>query len=173
MQTLQQAGPRLPSVARTAIERWSRGLENAGLGDPETPAAPVFVTLRNPDGSLRGCIGTLEAARSDVCSETARSAVLAASRDPRFPPLEPSELSSLSIEVSVLLPGESIDSAEDLDPSRYGVVVRDDQGRRGVLLPEVTGVETPQMQVSIARDKAGIPPQQPVQLERFEVLKFR
>jgi MEMO1 family protein len=172
MPEVHDVGPELPAIARRAIFEWLSTGVRSEARRPGTPCAPVFVTLRNADGSLRGCIGSLSAAETDVVAETARSAVLAATRDPRFSPVTQAELSGLSIEVSVLMPEEPVADPRELDPARYGVVVRDPHGRQGLLLPEVPGVDTPEMQVDIARRKAGIEPNQPVSLRRFEVRKF-
>ncbi len=140
--------------------------------EPGAPRAGVFVTLRNPDGSLRGCIGSIVPVEPDVARETARSAVLAATRDPRFEPVRPEELGALQIEVSVLLPEERVAGESELDPAVYGVIVRDRQGRRGLLLPDIEGIDTANEQVSIARRKAGIAPSAPVELSRFRVMKW-
>jgi AMMECR1 domain-containing protein len=98
--------------------------------------------------------------------------VLAASRDPRFTPVTAAELGALSIEVSVLLPGEPVESERDLDPARFGVVVQDSSGRHGLLLPEVPGIDSARLQVDVARRKAGIDADAKVTLKRFAVLKF-
>lgn len=172
MGDLDDVGPALPRIAREAIRaRLSTG-ERLAISRPGAPPAPVFVTLRNPDGSLRGCIGSLTAVERDVAQETARSAVLAATRDPRFPSVTADELSGLHVEVSVLMPEEPVSDLSELDPARYGVVVRDRLGRQGLLLPDVPGVTDAAMQVEIARRKAGIEPGAPVMLRRFEVKKF-
>lgn len=171
MATLIDVGPELPGVARAAIAAWLAD-ERPQLARRDAPAAPVFVTLRRLDGELRGCIGTTFPTEPDVVAETARSAVLAASRDPRFPPLGPEELAGVRIEVSVLLPEEPVVDFADLDPTRYGVVVRDGRGRQGLLLPDVPGVDDARAQVAIARRKGGIDIDAPVRLTRFEVLKF-
>lgn len=133
----------------------------------------MFVTLRERDGALRGCVGSLVASEPDVVTETARSAVLAATRDPRFPPVSPPELPRLSIEVSVLGPEEPVSGPSELDPHRYGVVVRDGFGRQGLLLPDIPGIEDALTQVDIARRKAGIDPEATVRLYRFEVEKWQ
>ncbi|HVJ17012.1 MAG TPA: AmmeMemoRadiSam system protein A [Polyangiaceae bacterium] len=170
---LESIGAELPVVARRAIAlHLSRGRPEAGESKSAVPRLPVFVTLRERGGSLRGCIGSLTAVESDVVRETARSAVLAATRDPRFPPVSERELGSLRIEVSVLMPDEAVSGLEQLDPSRYGVIVRDLSGRRGLLLPEVPGVHDASAQVAVARRKAGIPANAVVELRRFEVRKF-
>src|SRR5688572_32078591 len=92
---LADLGPELPAVARQAIAAWAAGSDRRATR-PGAPAAPVFVTLRASDGKLRGCIGSLIAVERDVVAETARSAVLAASRDPRFLPVGAEELVTLS-----------------------------------------------------------------------------
>lgn len=163
----------LVTIAREAVR--------ATVADGRTPSvperlgrrAPVFVTLRCSDGSLRGCIGSLAAVEADVTLETARNAALAATRDPRFRPLTPAEVDGLSVEVSVLGPEEPVGSEGELDPARFGVVVRDAAGRQGVLLPAVPGVADARQQVRIAREKAGIPDGASVKLFRFAVEKHR
>jgi AmmeMemoRadiSam system protein A len=134
----------------------------------------VFVTLRTRDGSLRGCVGSTRPVTPTVAEETARSATLAATRDPRFPEVSAAELGSLAIEVSVLLPPEPVLGLADLAPDRYGVIVREEAGsRQGLLLPGIDGVLDAATQVAIARQKAGLAEDEPVLLSRFEVLKFQ
>ena len=170
---LEHIGAELPRIARRAISLHlsQRPVEE---GDPNAawPRMPVFVTLREQGGALRGCVGSLTAVEPDVLRETARSAVLAATRDPRFPPVSGGELDSLRIEVSVLLPDEIVAGLAELDPRRYGVIVQDGAGRRSLLLPEVPGLHDAKTQVAAARRKAGIPAATPVELRRFEVRKF-
>jgi AmmeMemoRadiSam system protein A len=172
MRSIEDIGPSLPAIARRAIEAWAAGARRERPETSELPAAPVFVTLRTKDGRLRGCIGTLRATEPNVVFETARSAVLAASQDPRFAPVAPAEIAELRVEVSVLLPEEAVSGLAELDPQRYGVIVRDEGYRHGVLLPNVEGVDDAETQVSIARRKAGIPEQAPVRLSRFRVMKY-
>jgi AmmeMemoRadiSam system protein A len=136
------------------------------------PAAPVFVTLHLPRGELRGCMGTLVAREPDVRRETLRCAVLAATEDPRFAPLPLDELGLVTIDVTVLCPLEPIAGPELLDPKRYGVVVSDGQGRRGVLLPDLPGIDDVETQLRIVRRKAGISSQAQIDLKRFEALRF-
>jgi AmmeMemoRadiSam system protein A len=171
MATLEDVGPSLPRVARRAIAEFLSG-DGIAAFEPSGPRSPVFVTLRAPSGALRGCIGSMAASRGDVVSETARSAVLAATRDPRFEPVSSAELPQLSIEVSVLEPEEPVASISELDPSRYGVVVRDDAGHQGLLLPAIDGVDEARLQVDVARRKAGIPSGAPLKLSRFRVHKW-
>lgn len=171
MSTLEELSRELPALARRAIALHLEAGRSLSAGRPGAPAAGVFVTLRNADGSLRGCIGSIAPAEQDVFAETARSAVLAATRDPRFEPVGLAELPSLSIEVSVLAPDEPVERLAELDPKHYGVIVRDRLGRRGLLLPDIEGVDEPAEQVEIARKKAGIPAGEPVFLSRFRVTK--
>ena len=135
--------------------------------------APVFVTLRSANGELRGCIGSVAPTANSLAEEVVAESVATATRDPRFQPVAADEVPSLQIEVSVLSEPEPIDSLDELDPARYGViVVRQRDGRRGLLLPDIEGIETPEMQVRIARRKAWIGEQEPVRLFRFSAEKF-
>jgi AmmeMemoRadiSam system protein A len=174
MPELERIGPSLPAIARRAIEQYLHG-EGHLPDDPRVasaPRAPVFVTLRAVDGALRGCVGSVVASQENVVRETARSAVLAATRDPRFPPVSSPELSALVIEVSVLGPEQPVTGPSELDPFRYGVIVRDGNGRQGLLLPGIPGIDQAAMQVDVARRKAGIDPEAVVRLFRFEVRKW-
>jgi len=130
--------------------------------------APVFVTLHTHDGELRGCIGSLEPTTANIATETVDRAIAAATADPRFPPVRADEIDSLEVEVSRLSPLSEIASLADLDPMHYGVVV-EAEGRRGVLLPAIPGIDDAPQQVAIARRKAGIRPTTPVRLYRFTV----
>lgn len=171
-ESLAQFGQRLPSIARQALEDLVGG--RPALIPPGGPPAPVFVTLRTLGGDLRGCVGSTRPVMPTVAEETARSATLAATRDPRFPEVSARELPSLAIEVSVLMPEEPIESIAQLAPQRYGVIVREPAGRRqGLLLPGIDGIVEAHIQVAIARQKAGVAPDAPVSLARFEVLKFK
>ena len=132
--------------------------------------AACFVTLKK-NGELRGCIGTLEPAETSLGWEIARNAHSSAMRDPRFPPVTNDEVDALTCSVDVLGQSEPCTVA-DLDPQTYGVIV--EAGfRRGVLLPALSGVDTVELQVSIARQKAGIPDDQPFDVRRFRVTRYR
>ena len=121
-------------------------------------------------GQLRGCIGTIGPTRSCLAREIIENAVSACSRDPRFDPIRPEELKWLEISVDVLGEPEDISSEADLDVKRYGVIVSNGH-RRGLLLPDLEGVDTPDRQVAIARQKAGIGAAEKVKLQRFEVVR--
>ena len=131
--------------------------------------AGVFVSLHR-FGELRGCIGTIAPTADSVAAEIIQNAVSAATRDPRFSPVRADELDTLEINVDVLSAAEPISSIEELDPKRYGVIVSNGL-RRGLLLPDLDGVDTAQQQVSIAKRKAGIGEDEDIVLERFEVVR--
>ena len=131
--------------------------------------AGAFVSIHK-QGRLRGCIGTIAPTRACLAEEIIRNAVSAAANDPRFDPIRPDELKWLEINVDVLGEPEDIQSENELDVKRYGVIVTRGH-RRGLLLPDLDGVDTVQQQVAIARQKAGIGPREAVSLQRFEVVR--
>jgi len=133
--------------------------------------AGVFVSIHK-FGELRGCIGTFEPAEKNVAEEIINNAVNSATRDPRFPPIVPTELKDLSYSVDVLTTPEPIDSQDRLDPKKYGVIVEAGM-RRGLLLPDLEGVDTVDFQIEICRQKAGIAPDEPIKLYRFEVKRYK
>ncbi|HUL00387.1 MAG TPA: AmmeMemoRadiSam system protein A [Nitrospirota bacterium] len=133
--------------------------------------AGVFVCLKIQD-TLRGCIGTFEPQEATIAHETVRNAISAATCDPRFPCLREQELDNIEYTVDVLTSPEPIKDKSELDPRRFGVIVQAG-GRRGLLLPDLDGVDTVDFQISIAMQKAGIPPGMPVKLFRFEVKRYQ
>ncbi|MBQ9459873.1 MAG: AmmeMemoRadiSam system protein A [Oscillospiraceae bacterium] len=133
--------------------------------------AGAFVSLHK-DGSLRGCIGTIAPTERSVAWEIVKNAVSACSRDPRFPPVRAQELESLEYSVDVLGEPEPIVSPSQLDVKRYGVIVSCG-ARRGLLLPDLDGVDTVDKQIEIAREKGGIGALEKYTLERFEVVRHR
>lgn len=134
-------------------------------------AHPVFVTIHNRAGELRGCVGTLQAKFPSVAEETWRVARSAAFEDGRFRPVRLFELPDLNFEVSVLHGIELVESEQELDPGVYGVLVSTPDGRRGVLLPSLERVTSVSQQIAIARQKGGIDAGESVKLERFRVTK--
>ncbi|WP_368293906.1 AmmeMemoRadiSam system protein A [Dehalobacter sp. TBBPA1] len=129
-----------------------------------------FVSLKK-DGALRGCIGTIQPVRENLASEIRHNAIAAGTQDPRFWPIQAEELPLVSVSVDVLGDMEKITGPEELDPQRYGVVVRRG-GKVGLLLPHLEGIDTVEEQVGIAKQKAGIDPGEEVELWRFEVERF-
>lgn len=167
----------LPALAREAVETF------VGSGQVLSPRrftetlltarAPCFVSLKTLNGELRGCIGTIEPAKDTLAEEIIANAISAAINDPRFEPVQPEELSNLRYSVDVLLPPEET-VIEDLDPATYGVIVEDKSGeRRGLLLPDIPGIDNAHQQVEIAARKAGIQQGEPVRLYRFRVERYR
>lgn len=132
--------------------------------------AGTFVSLKK-NGRLRGCIGTIEPTRKNIAQEIIANAINAGTGDPRFSPVKASELPELVYSVDVLGKAEPA-SVDELDAKKYGVIVTSGR-RRGLLLPNLDGVNTPQEQIAIALQKAGIGPGEPYGLERFEVVRHR
>lgn len=163
------------ALARASVEgfvRTGRPIPRPdGLADELlTERAGVFVSLHE-DGELRGCIGTIGPTEPCVADEIIQNGVSACSRDPRFPVVRPEELDFLEYSVDVLFPAEPVEDESELDPARYGVIVSKGW-RRGLLLPNLEGVDTVAQQVGIAKRKAGIGlGETGVQLERFEVVR--
>lgn len=169
-----QFGPSAPGqsasvLAREAIRLY---LSTGDVLEPPEPIAPdlahpsgVFVTLKR-EGDLRGCVGTIRATQATAAHEVVRSAIGAATRDPRFNPVSVAELADLEIHVQLLDPPEPVDGPDDLDPLRYGLIVRSGD-RQGLLLPGLDGLRTPEEQIGAACQKAGISPYAPLELFRF------
>lgn len=170
----RQAEDAYVSLARASIESYV--LTGKKIRRPDdAPAemtfrrAGVFVSIHK-DGRLRGCIGTILPCRGSIAEEIIDNAVSAATRDPRFSPVRRDELAALEIHVDVLSEPEPIEGTDELDVKRYGVIVSCGS-RRGLLLPDLDGVDTVDEQVSIAMRKGGISPRDNYTLERFEVIR--
>lgn len=162
----------LPKLARQTLDAYLDGGKrlHPDVTDPllAEPAA-CFVTLHNRYGDLRGCIGTLAPTTARLADEIVSNAISAATRDPRFPPVRKEELADLAISVDVLSEPEVATKA-DLDPKRYGVIVKKGL-QRGVLLPDLDGVDSVDQQLAIACRKAGINPTGSYDIERFTVTR--
>ncbi len=132
--------------------------------------AGVFVTLEKK-GQLRGCVGTYLPTQKNIAQELIHSAIAAAAKDYRFQPLKVSELPYLNYEVSILSPPEQVSNLKELDPKKYGVIVKsaDNPLQSGLLLPNLKGVDTIEKQISIACQKGGIDPR----FGRIIVYKFK
>jgi AmmeMemoRadiSam system protein A len=131
--------------------------------------AGAFVSIHK-GGSLRGCIGTILATTDCIGEEIIRNAISASTKDPRFPAVTEEELSALDISVDVLGEPEEISSPDELDVKKYGVIVTKGY-RRGLLLPDLEGVDTVEDQIAISKYKAGIGQDEEVSLQRFEVIR--
>lgn len=160
------------ALARRAVEAYVRDrrvIEPVIAEGLLGTQAGAFVSLHR-NHELRGCIGTIAPTAPTLAEEVVHNAIQAATSDPRFPELTTAELQDLEISVDVLHEPEPA-TVEDLDPSRYGVIVTADW-RRGLLLPDLEGVDTPEQQISIAMRKAGISPGERVHLQRFLVDRY-
>ena len=165
----------LVKLAKDTVETYIKEGKVINPPDELTPemkeTAGVFVSLHKMD-ELRGCIGTFEPTTENVAEEIINNAVSSATRDPRFPAVAPDELEQLNYSVDVLTTPEPIDSKKQLDPKKYGVIV--ERGfQRGLLLPDLEGVDSVDYQIDICRQKAGIAPDEPIKLYRFEVKRYK
>ncbi len=133
-----------------------------------TQKAGVFVSIHKKDGSLRGCIGTFAPTQKNLAREISQNAIESATSDPRFPAIKTQELPDLVYSVDILSQPEPAEK-KDLDPQKYGLIVTAADGRRGLLLPDLEGVETVEQQIAICRQKAFIAETEPVSFLRFRV----
>jgi len=163
----------LVALATRAIEAYVTRrvtIEPQEIPGLEPRQAGVFVSLHLKDGSLRGCIGTLQATQPFIEQEIVANAVSAATCDPRFMPLSTAELPLLDVSVDVLGPPEEVSGVEQLDPKEYGLIVQAADGRRALLLPDLEGVDTAEQQLRLTCRKGGIDPERDhYRLFRFQV----
>jgi MEMO1 family protein len=162
-------------LARRSLEHYiltGRILEAPTHLPPELmKRAGVFVSLKE-NGQLRGCIGTFAPTKPNVAQEIISNAISAGTGDPRFFPVEADELNGLVYSVDVLSPPEPVKSLKELDPKKYGVIIRKGH-RSGLLLPDLEGVDTVEEQVSIAKQKAGIHSDENVEVYKFLVTRYK
>jgi AmmeMemoRadiSam system protein A len=166
----------LVQLARRTIELYitRKAVPNVPSDLPPDMLRPAgaFVSIHR-HGELRGCIGTIQPTCDSVAEEIIQNAVSAATRDPRFPPIGRDELADLEVKVDVLCEPEEVHGLDELDPRRYGLIVQSEfqPWRRGLLLPDLEGIDTVEKQVYWTRyHKAGITdPNEPVRMFRFEV----
>lgn len=163
-------------LARMTIEEYVNYNKKVVPEDLDLPEemisnrAGVFVSIKNESG-LRGCIGTTGVGVSkNIANEIVRNAIQAATNDPRFPSIEPWELEDLSITVDILHKSEPVKDRSNLDPNTYGVIVTSGH-KRGLLLPNLEGIETPDQQINIALKKAGISKSEDYTVEKFRVTR--
>lgn len=164
------------SLAKRAIETYLREkrviepsedipLELKGRGG-------AFVSIHTKTGRLRGCIGTIQPIYENLAQEIIQNAISSAFRDPRFPPVNLEELDDLEFSVDILSPLEEAKNLEELDPKKFGIVVEKDW-RRGVLLPDLEGVDTVKKQLEIALSKAGIDPSEDFKIYKFTIIRYK
>ncbi len=162
-------------LARQSVEEYVR---NGKVLTPSNPLVPelaekagVFVCIKKRE-QLRGCIGTFIPCSENIAMETIRNAISAATQDPRFPPVTKDELDELAYSVDVLTPPEKVENQTELDPKKFGVIVVSGQ-KRGLLLPDLDGVDSVDEQLRIARLKGAILPEEKIEIFRFTVKRFR
>lgn len=158
-------------LARQSLGHWLEHRTLMLTSQKVGRSAGCFVSLHTAGGDLRGCVGTISPVRADLCQEILENAVTAGTRDNRFPAVTLKELPSLVFEVSILSEPELIVDKSELDPKRYGVIVECNH-RRGVLLPDLEGIDSVMQQLTIAKRKAGIAAHEQVKMWRFLVEKF-
>ncbi|MCS7174765.1 AmmeMemoRadiSam system protein A [Pseudothermotoga sp.] len=158
-----------------AIKSIENYIKDGKIADPIRDGAPealllrragAFVSLHLLDGSLRGCIGTFMPTKANLAIEVRDNAIAAATEDPRFPPVAEDELDQIDVTVDILSEPEKVKDLSQLDPKKYGVIVVSGY-KRGLLLPDLPGVDTVEQQIQIALRKAGIS-----ERERFDVYRF-
>jgi len=161
-------------LARMTVEEYVKNGKKIeppqwALEEMGSQKAGAFVSL-HIDGALRGCIGTIAPTRKNIAEEIIQNGISACSDDPRFPAVREKELAFLEYSVDVLSEAEDISSEDELDIKKYGVIVTKGY-RRGLLLPDLEGVNSVEEQIEIAKKKAGIRPDETVRLQRFEVVR--
>jgi len=165
----------LVALAKNAVEDHIKSRELTGIPEDIERAftkekSGVFVCLKKHK-QLRGCIGTFMPVTESVAEETIRNAIAAATEDPRFPPVSVEELDSIEYSVDVLSPPEEVREMKELDPKKYGIIVVKDN-KKGLLLPDLEGVDTVDQQIDIAAQKAGILNKDGIKLFRFSVARY-
>jgi len=139
--------------------------------------AGVFVSLhlkqrgllRGGEAPLRGCIGTFFPTQANIAQEIIQNAISSATQDPRFPPVTEKELPKLTYSVDILSASKNVSKDALSDTKKYGLIVSAQDGRRGLLLPDLPGIDTVEEQIRICRMKAGINPWEPVSYQIFTV----
>lgn len=163
------------SLAQDSIHHFLNHREKLSCPDPLSQdlrsRSGAFVSIKKLQ-QLRGCIGTLEPCEPNLAMEIIENALKAALHDPRFSPVTTEELQELTYSIDVVRPLEKISTLEDLNPDIYGLVVKSN-GKQGVLLPDLEGVNSTEEQIQICRAKGKIPEDEPIEMYRFKVERFR
>lgn len=161
-------------LAKKSIESYVKKGELLEIPDPlpadMTEKAGVFVSLHE-NGGLRGCIGTFAPTKKNIAEEIIANAVSSAVHDPRFPEVEEEEIDKLEISVDILTPFEKVSDISALDPKKFGIIV-EAGNRKGLLLPDIEGVDTVEQQISICRRKGGISDNESVNIYKFKVRRY-
>ncbi|MDD3539285.1 MAG: AmmeMemoRadiSam system protein A [Atribacterota bacterium] len=162
-------------LARQSIIYYLKNKKRLSLPDNLPPEltekrAGVFVSLKK-NGKLRGCIGTFLPTQDNIALEIIENAISAAVHDPRFSPVTLDEVEKLTISVDILSIPEEVKDISELDPKKYGIIISHGY-KKGLLLPDLEGVDTVEQQIDIARQKAGIYVNEDFKIERFEVKRY-
>ncbi len=157
-------------LAKKAVEEYVRHRKRieppANIPGEMRRRAGVFVSLKI-NGNLRGCIGTFRPCRSNIAEEIICNAISAAVADPRFSMVRTDELDDIDYKVDILSEPEKISDISELNPKKYGIIVAKGS-RRGLLLPDLDGVDTVEDQLRITKMKAGInTDEMDVEIQRF------
>jgi AmmeMemoRadiSam system protein A len=161
------------NLARRAVEEFVT--HQRMINPPESVAgrlagqAGVFVSIKTRDGKLRGCVGTVQPTQKNIAEEIIHNAISAATKDTRFAPVAAEELENLVFSVDILSPLEEVSDTTQLDPKRFGLLVESEDGRHGLLLPDLSGIDTVDQQVTLTMKKANLPPGTSVKYYRFVV----
>lgn len=165
----------LVELAKKSVETYIK--EKKVIDPPEALSpelkekAGVFVCIKK-HGKLRGCIGTYSPCCDNVVLETIRNAICAATKDPRFNIISEKELKDLEYSVDILSPPQKVTHLSELDPKKYGIILVSGN-KKGLLLPDLEGVDTVQDQIRIAKMKASIEPDEDVEIYKFEVKRYK
>ena len=165
----------LVALAYQAIETYLTKGQTMSPPDPlpdnMAESRAVFVSLHRDDGMLRGCRGTISPTEPNLAQAIINTAIASATDDPRFPPMSIDELDGLDVKVDVLSDMDPVSDTSELDEKKYGVVIQSGY-RRALLLPDIAAVESVPHQLELVRRKAGIGPDEPVELYRFTVTRY-
>jgi AmmeMemoRadiSam system protein A len=163
------------SLAQESVHHYLNHREKLSCPDPLSndlkSRSGAFVSIKKLK-QLRGCIGTLEPCEANLAMEIIENSLKAALHDPRFSPVTAEELQDLTYSIDVVNPLEKVSTLEELDPDIYGLVVRSN-GKQGVLLPDLEGVDSTEEQIQICRTKGKISENEPIEMYRFKVDRFR
>ncbi|MGQ9570612.1 MAG: AmmeMemoRadiSam system protein A [Thermodesulfovibrionales bacterium] len=165
----------LVELAKKSVETYIKEKKVINPPDNLSPElkekAGVFVCIKK-HGQLRGCIGTYSPCCDNVALETIRNAICAATKDPRFNIVSENELKDLEYSVDILSPPQKVKDLSELDPKRYGIILVSGN-KKGLLLPDLEGVNTFEEQIRIVRMKASISPNEDVEIYKFEVKRYK
>lgn len=164
-------------LARKTLEKYlTQGNKMQSLAyipDKFKARVGVFVSLHKK-GRLRGCIGTFLPTKANAAQEIIENTISAAAKDPRFPPVKSKELKDIDISVDILSKPEPVESLQQLDPKKYGIIVKKGW-QQGLLLPDLEGVDTTDYQLEIAKQKAGLfnVSMEDLEIQRFTVERYK